>query len=302
MSLFSARRAVSAQSGGFLDIVTIDQLRAFRNRVHAEGAMRARCMVVTVDERTALCRVLGRYKMYVDLRDRGFVPHLMFEGYWEYWITAFIWRNVKPGQVALDLGANHGYYSVLLADLVGETGRVHAFEPNPRMAELLDDNVAVNGFWRTVRTHAVAIGEAAADAAPLLVPLHDPKNARMLTAGELIATGPDTARQAVHQVPVVTLDAAIEGAVDFVKMDIEGGEDAAWRGMQGLIARSPGIGILMEFNPGRCAEPGSTLAAMAARFPLREVTFDGHAVPVTAADILARSEDTILYLSANEPA
>lgn len=301
MSLFPARRTQPLVTGGHLDIVTVEQLRTLRNRVRAEGAMRARCMVVTVDDRTALCRVLGRYKMYVDLRDRGFVPHLMFEGYWEYWITAFIWRNVRPGQVALDLGANHGYYSILLADLVGESGLVHAFEPNPRMVELLTDNAAVNGFWHTIRVHDAAVGEHPLAAAPLLVPVKDPKNAHMLASAEEASEPRDPARQEIHEVRVVPLDTAIDGRVDFVKMDIEGGEDGAWRGMQGLIARSPEIGILMEFNPARCADPAAMLADMAARFPLREVPFDGKARPVTAEAILGRREDTILYLSTREP-
>src|SRR5918912_920802 len=106
----------------------------------AAGRASARCMAVPVDPITALCRVLGRYKMYVDLRDTGFVPHLMFEGYWEYWITDFMWRNLGPGQVALDVGANHGYYTVLMSDLVGAQGMVRAFEPNPRLVELLGLN------------------------------------------------------------------------------------------------------------------------------------------------------------------
>jgi len=75
-----------------------------------------------------------------------------------------------------------------------------------------------------------------------------------------------------------------------------------WRGMQRLIARSPGIGVAMEFNPLRCRDAVGTLAEMAARFPLREITFAGVAVPCSAEDVLARSEDTILYLSDAEPA
>jgi len=298
--MFQDRSATAAPRDGFLDIVTIEQLRAMRNRVRAEGAIRGRCMVVNVDERTAVCRVLGRYKMYVDLRDRGFVPHLMFEGYWEYWITSFMWRNVKPGQVALDLGANHGYYSILFADLVGETGRVHAFEPNPRMVELLRDNVSVNGFWHIIEVHGAAVGDAASDSLPLLVPVHDPKNARMIPLSHANPEGVDS-RHELHQVPMVTLDDAVPGAVDFVKIDIEGGEDATWRGMQRLIARSPGIGILMEFNPGRAADPRGFLDEMARRFPLLEVTFNGIAAPVTVETILGRSEDTILYLSERPP-
>lgn len=300
MRMFHDRSHPALHKDGMLDMVTVEQLRAMKNRPMAEAAIRGRCMVVTVDAQTAVCRVLGRYKMYVDLRDRGFVPHLMFEGYWEYWITAFMWRNVRPGMVALDLGANHGYYSILLADLVGEAGRVHAFEPNPRMAELLRDNVAVNGFWRVIRVHEAAVGSESETAARLMVPVKDPKNAHLVLP-EDVPDAIDPAQQLLHRVPVVTLDEAVDGPVDFVKIDIEGSEELAWRGMQGVIARSPRIGILMEFNPARCADPAALLHAMAERFPLREVPFDGRARPVSAEDILARREDTILYLSTVEP-
>ncbi|WP_135468139.1 FkbM family methyltransferase [Crenalkalicoccus roseus] len=283
-----------------LDIVTTAQLRDLRDRVAAEGLMRARCMVVPVDAQTALCRVLGRYKMYVDLRDTGFVPHLMFEGYWEYWLTDFMWRNVRPGQVALDLGANHGYYTILLADLVGAEGAVHAFEPNPRLAELLRLNVSVNGFWHVARVHAAAVADRAG-VLPFLVPLRDPKNACLVEPGQA-ARELDPALFARHEVPALTLDEAVPGRADFVKIDVEGAEEAVWRGMQRLIARSPGIGILMEFNPHRCRDPRAILAEMAARFPLREVGFDGLAVPCDPAQVLERREDTILYLSEDDPA
>jgi FkbM family methyltransferase len=285
-----------------LDIVTVAQMRALADRVAAEGAMRARCMVVPVDPITAICRVLGRYKMYVDLRDTGFVPHLMFEGYWEYWITDFIWRNVQPGQIALDLGANHGYYTILLADLVGADGKVHAFEPNPRLAELLEQTVAVNGFWHIAQVHAAAVGDIDGALQPFLVSLRDPKNGHMIQPGQPVPTGLDAARYATHQVPVVTLDEAVPGRADFLKIDVEGGEEAVWRGMQRLIERSPGIGIVMEFNPGRCRDPRSVLRDMGRRFPLREIGFDGLAAACTPEQVLERREDTILYLSEGDPA
>jgi FkbM family methyltransferase len=246
--------------------------------------------------------VLGRYKMYVDLRDTGFVPHLMFEGYWEYWITDFMWRNVKPGQVTVDVGANHGYYTVLLADLVGAGGKVHAIEPNPRLAELLALNVSVNGFWHIAETQAVAVGDMHGGTLPMVVPLRDPKNGYIVTPGQAMPQGLDPQHWARHEVPVVNLDTAVPGRADFVKIDVEGAEELVWRGMQQLIARSPGIGIVMEFNPGRCRDPEVTLAEMAARFALREITFDGVAVPCTIAQVMERRDDTILYLSDADPA
>lgn len=285
-----------------LDIVTTAQLCALRDRVAAEGMIRARCMVVPVDPITAICRVLGRYKMYVDLRDTGFVPHLMFEGYWEYWISEFMWRNVQPGQVAVDVGANHGYYTVLLSDLVGPAGKVHAIEPNPRLAELLGLNVAVNGFWHIAEVRAAAVGDGDGGVLPMVVPLRDPKNGYVVQAGQAVPQGLDPALFARHDVPIVTLDTAVPGRADFVKIDVEGAEEQVWRGMQQLIARSPGIAIALEFNPGRCRDPLVTLAEMAARFPLREITFDGVAVPCTMAQVMERRDDTILYLSDTDPA
>ena len=285
-----------------LDLVTTAQLRALGNRAAAEGAMRARCMVVPVDPVTALCRVLGRHKMYVDLRDTGFAPHLMFEGYWEYWITDFVWRNVKPGQVAVDVGANHGYYTLLLADLVGPKGKVHAFEPNPRLAELLGQNIALNGSWHVAESRAAAVGDRDGGAARFVVPVRDPKNAHLVQPGQQLPADLDAARLALHDVPLVSLDEAVPGRADFLKIDVEGAEEAVWRGMQRLIARSPGIGIVMEFNPLRCRDARGVLAEMAARFPLREVTFAGVAAPCRQEDVLERREDTILYLSDAEPA
>ena len=264
--------------------------------------MRARCMAVPVDEHTALCRVLGQWKMYVDLRDTGFAPHLMLEGFWEYWITDFVWRNVKPGQVALDLGANHGYYTLLLADLVGPAGKVHAFEPNPRVAELLRRNIALNGFWRTAEAREEAVGDGAGARGGGGVPVLYPKNAHLLPRGRDAPAGLDPARFLVHDVALTALDDAVPGRADFVKVDVEGAEEAVWRGMQRLVARSPGIAVLMEFNPARCRDPAGVLADMAARFPLREIGFSGRAVPCRAEEVHARAEDTALFLCSGEPA
>lgn len=264
--------------------------------------MRALCMVVPVDPTTALCRVLGQHKMYVDLRDTGFAPHLMFEGFWEYWITEFVWRNVAPGQVAVDVGANHGYYTLLLAELVGPNGKVFGFEPNPRMAELLERNIALNGFWDVAEARAQAVGDRGGGSARLMVPLREPKNAYLVPAGTPVPPDLDGTRFALHDVPIANLDDAVPGRADFVKIDVEGAEEAVWRGMQGLIARSPGIKILMEFNPARCGDPRAMLAEMVGRFALREIAYDGKAAPCSPGALLERAGDTMLYLSSAPPA
>jgi FkbM family methyltransferase len=290
------RRPPARLVEGGLDLLELTDFAAAPTRSVMEAAIRARCHTVAVDEQTVLCRVLGRYKFLVDRRDEGLAPHLMLDGYWEYWTTDFIARRLRPGQVACDVGANLGYFSVLMAELVGPAGKLHAVEPNPRMSGLLARNLALNGFTAQSRRHVAAASDTTGLTLRFQAHAADPKN------GHLVPPG--AARRAAgaeeFAVPSMRLD-DIAGPVDFVKIDVEGAEEAVWAGMQGLLDRSPDICVLMEVNAGRCADPAGLLTAIAARFPLRELGLECQITPVTAAAILARGEDTLLMLEAALP-
>jgi FkbM family methyltransferase len=262
-----------------------------------EAAVRGRCHCVTLDPETVLCRVLGRYKFVVDSRDVGLAPHLMLDGYWESWCTEFMLRRIRPGMVAYDVGANLGYFSVLMADLVGPTGQVVAVEPNPRLAELCERSLALNGFQRIARVERVAAGDVSGLTLRFRVAASDPKNGRLVTGGAALQQDGDTTELAVR---AMRLDDLGTGPADFVKIDVEGAEEQAWSGMRGLLDTSPAVTVLLEFNALRCRAPEASLAGMAARFPLRELHLDGEVRPVGAAEILTRSEDTLLVLT-NQP-
>jgi FkbM family methyltransferase len=289
-------RPPEAQLAPLLPWTTLDMLRGAPSRAVGEAAIRARCQVVNLDARTALCRVLGRYKMFVDLRDAGFAPHLMFEGYWEYWNTEYVWEHVRAGDVCIDVGANHGYFTLLLGDLVGAGGTVHALEPNPRLYDLMSRTVALNGFARHVHAHQAGAGATRGEL-PLLVPLSEPKNARLISEEQALMPVVHGLEE-IHRVPVIPLDDITPGPVDFIKIDVEGAEEAVWAGMQKLLDRSPKVRIAMELNPGRCRAPRALLAAITDRFPLREIGFDGRSHAITTDEILRRTEDTMLDLCA----
>src|SRR5678815_787798 len=67
---------------------------------------------------------------------------------------------VKPGDVVADIGANFGWFTTHLGRLVGEHGRVHAFEPLPHVADELRFNVQANRFDGRTSVNAIALGES----------------------------------------------------------------------------------------------------------------------------------------------
>lgn len=282
-----------------LDLLHPLDLARWHDRRRAEAAIRHRCHTVGIDPHTVLCRILGRYKFFVDRRDIGLAPHLMLDGYWEYWVSDFIWRNLAPGMRVADVGANLGYYTVLMADLVGPAGRVAAFEPNPRLFELLCRNVGINGFSPWTDCQARAVAAATGETLCFRAAIADPKNGRLVPDASPGEASPGMIELAVE---TVALDDALPGPVDFIKVDVEGAEEELWAGMQGLIARSPGIQILLEFNALRCRAPERFIESMQRRFRLRQLDEDAVIRPADPARLLARREDTMLYLSDHTPA
>jgi len=258
-----------------------------------EAAIRRLCVNAYLGDASALCRVLGRYKMFVDTRDIGLSSHLLIDGYWEMWVTEAMLGFVRAPMVVVDVGANLGYYTLLLADLVGPAGRVHAFEPNPLIGQRLGRSVAVNGFAGRTTLHAAPLSGRAGDRVRLIVPDGEPKNAYIVAEGETAAAG----------VPLLTttIDESVgDGPVDFIKIDAEGAELAIWHGMRRLLDRRRPLTIFLEFTSARYADPAGFLAeirgqgfAMAAIDPLAGV------VPVDATTVLAgpSHEDWMLVLA-----
>ncbi|WP_203072995.1 FkbM family methyltransferase [Falsiroseomonas ponticola] len=283
--------AVAPPADGSL--LTMEQLQNL-SRTVLENASRIRCQAVQVDPSTVLCRVLGRYKMMVDGRDVALAPHLMLDGYWEMWTTEFMLRTVKPGMVVLDVGANLGYFSILMAELVGAEGRLIAVEPNPRLAQLAERNLALNGFWHQSRVERVAAGDASGQALAFRFLTSDPKNGRLVKAGGAVPDDGDTVEIAV---PGMRIDDLVTGRVDFIKIDVEGAEEQAWAGLTRVLDANSDIIVLMEFNALRCRAAEATLADIAARFPLRELGLDGQVHQVAPPAILERREDTMLVLA-----
>lgn len=271
------------------ELVTLD-------RWVLERRSRALAKALYLGDGVMLCRALGRYKMYVASDDVGFGAHLMLDGTWEAWLTVFMARRLRQGMRVVDVGANHGYYTVMFADLVGPAGRVAAIEPGPRTASLLRQTVTVNGFDDRVTIFEVAATDADDAILVLSSPSHEPKNARIV--GDDQAGMPDTV-----SVVGARLDTLLHDwpRVDFIKVDVEGAEEAMLAGAWPLLQRDR-PDLLLEFNAGRCRDPGGLLDRLVLLYGgLRAVSIDSEAEPVSRATLLdiSRQEDWILWFGEN---
>ena len=152
---------------------------------------------------------------------------------------AAIQRLVLPGYRVVDIGANIGFYTELLAETVGPHGRVYAFEPEERNFVRLAARARAYPQVTPVRA-AVAATSGAID---LHLSAHLNVDHRTYSIDEARAT---------TSVPAVSLDRYLtdtDEAIDFIKMDIQGAEYPALLGMRDVVARSPRICILMELWP-----------------------------------------------------
>jgi FkbM family methyltransferase len=150
--------------------------------------------------------------------------------------TQYFRRHLGRGSVFADVGANHGYFTILAAALVGEEGRVFAFEPNPPVYEQLVQHVRLNRFDERVVLLQEALSDTAGDGRRLFVS-NCPGNSGLSSltpAEESIAAG---SLSADRTIPVRTdtfdrwLAAAGVERVDLVKIDTEGAEAHVVRGM-----------------------------------------------------------------------
>lgn len=258
------------------------------DRFQNEAIIRSLCQSAYLGNNTALCRSLGRYKIYVDTQDVGMASHLLLDGFWEMWVTEALLSHIKPGMTALDIGAHCGYFTLLMADLVGPSGFVHAFEPNPSMAALLQTSLQINGYDQRAIVHQVALGDRA-ETVGLMIPEHEPKNAHVVPHREGIAS---VQGERLDAFPV--LDA------DIIKIDVEGAEENLWTGMTGLLEQDRPLTIFLEFTPGRYASASRFLdEILSYGFSLRVASFTEGVIEVSREQVLQAppTEDQMLVLT-----
>ena len=206
---------------------------------------------IYLGDHTAVTFLENGLRILVDTRSMDVGIHLLTLGAWEPNYMALFDKLVQPADTVLDIGANHGVYALHAAMAVGPKGRVHAFEPNPRLARLVDFSLKLNGFGGYATLHPLGVSDAAGTARLVF--------SDSFSGGGAISSNQSASAQGGVECNLIALDALFadpDFKVDVIKMDVEGHEGLALRGMQQLLKRSPNVKIMMEFGPEMMARAG----------------------------------------------
>jgi FkbM family methyltransferase len=159
-------------------------------------------------------------------------------GFFDYWghdlgDLRFLWKNLTPGMVFLDIGAHHGIYSIVAAKKLGANGTVVAFEPSPDEYRRLRLHTRLNRL-SSVRTEPLALGSAPST-----------RTFFRVTSGDTTRGGlqPPASTDQVSKISVETarLDDYVSQfplkRVDVVKLDVEGGEREVLEGASLVLTK-----------------------------------------------------------------
>lgn len=185
----------------------------------------------------AVANVEG-HKMFLDSED---ILDLSVWGVWEPLETELFKKEIKKGDVVLDIGAHIGYYTLIFAKLVGGNGQVYAFEPDPENFALLKKNVEINGYKNIVLVQKAVSNKTGK------IKLYLCEDRKV----DHSIYDPHDSRKSID-IEAIRLDDYFKdykGKIDFIKMDIEGAEEGVIQGASSLLQKNKNVKIVTEFLP-----------------------------------------------------
>jgi FkbM family methyltransferase len=155
--------------------------------------------------------------------------------------TRVIREHVHEGDVVIDIGANIGFHTLEFARLVGKRGRVYAFEPDPNNFKILTQNILQN-HYQNVKTENVAVMDAKGKI-KLFLCEDNHGDHRSFDSGD---------GRKFTLIKGVKLDEyfdTVKIKIDFIKIDIQGSEFRALKGMEKIIMKQKKLKLMTEFWP-----------------------------------------------------
>ena len=272
----------------------MNPLRRVRTRAARALDRRVERIVHHLDlHRTIYCgdhQVLTRIPcgrpIYLDLRDTSVAAHIALGDAWEPHVAAVLADLARPTDSFVDVGANFGYHTLMLADRLSGDRPFRLFEPNPVVRDVLRRTLLANGIAHRSALEAVALSDREGTATLSVWTGHWGGASLQDAATHQAANRPWIGMTEVEDtftVDTVTLDHYADEhdlpTLDLCKIDVEGHEDAVFAGMTALVDRSPAARMVLEFTFDAYTDADGFWDDLCAAFPHRRAVADDGSLP-----------------------
>jgi FkbM family methyltransferase len=235
----------------------------------------------------SIATILGDFNLYCYPDEKSLGQWLSSTGFWESWITAWVLRNIEPGDICLDVGANYGYFSRIMQRIAGPSGFVYAIEANPRLATL---------FLRSLQDFPMENGSPV-----VVLPVAGWHTAEFLNlsfensflGGAFVSAETSSPSPEITSilVPGCRLEDVIGRQIDFLKMDIEGAEPFCWEGMRSILTQVR-VGIIEISH----STPKTFIDDLCNDFELSLVDYSGFELTFAWDRVLASKDPMMLVI------
>jgi FkbM family methyltransferase len=154
-------------------------------------------------------------------------------------VRAVLQARLHPGGTAVDIGANIGVHALIMAKIVGSSGRVVCFEPVPHVASTLGRTLRLNGFGERAQVFCSAVADSAGEAT-LDRASHSPISSHY----------PTPEKRASLAVKTIALDDhfAPGERIDLMKIEVKGAELLVYKGMSRVLRENPEIELILKWS------------------------------------------------------
>lgn len=195
----------------------------------------------------------GKRLLWLDLSDR-YVSLGCLQDSYERPESDFVKANLQQGDIFVDVGANIGWFTMLATTLIGQSGKVHAFEPRKSLSEKLNDSVVLNHCEAIVSVYDMGLSDENKEEVIMWEKGTDNAGSASFAMGD---TSDNTIKESIV---VKRLDDLALPRVDFIKIDVEGAEMLALRGGEMTLKNSRPI-VLSEVLPSQLERVSKVSAA-----------------------------------------
>jgi FkbM family methyltransferase len=185
----------------------------------------------------ALTHLIDETPIYINSNDFGGPANFINGGRYEEEYYQVLASFCFPNAIFLDIGANLGVFTLRLAPLL-RCGSIHAFEPNPKIRQLLEKSLHLNGLSSSVNLHGFGLSDVSAQLAFFVPDGHAGGGSIELAKADGARTQTIQAHRFDDQFPKLTFDIA--------KIDVEGHELSVFKGMRRAIQRSINCILMFE--------------------------------------------------------